>query len=70
MKIALLGATGPTGLCVVKQALDAGHHVVALVRNPSKLDPDHTRLTVCIILLKPNTHIPYFLVTVVTITAP
>ena len=37
MKIGLLGATGPTGLRVVQQALDAGHHVVALIRNPEKL---------------------------------
>ena len=37
MRIGLLGATGPTGLRLVQQALDAGHQVIALVRNPDKL---------------------------------
>ena len=35
--ITIIGATGGTGLCLVKQALDAGHTVKALVRNPDKL---------------------------------
>ena len=35
--ITIIGATGNTGLCLVKQALDAGHIVKALVRNPEKL---------------------------------
>ncbi len=30
MKIAILGASGPTGQSLVSQALDAGHEVVAL----------------------------------------
>jgi len=34
--ITILGATGGTGLCLVKQALEAGHRVKALVRNPDK----------------------------------
>jgi putative NADH-flavin reductase len=37
MKIALFGATGATGLCVIDQALAAGHSVTALVRDPTKL---------------------------------
>ena len=37
LKIAILGATGPTGKCLTKQALAAGHDVRAIVRNPSKL---------------------------------
>ncbi|KAK3576844.1 hypothetical protein CHS0354_002638 [Potamilus streckersoni] len=37
MKIALLGATGPTGLEFVNEALDNGHEVIALVRNPEKI---------------------------------
>lgn len=37
MKIAVLGATGPTGQLVVKQALDQGHMVTALVRDPEKM---------------------------------
>ena len=37
MKIALFGATGRVGKEVLKQALAAGHEVVALVRSPEKL---------------------------------
>ncbi len=37
MRLAILGATGPTGQQLVKQALQAGHMVTALVRNPAKL---------------------------------
>ncbi|PVD18874.1 hypothetical protein C0Q70_21431 [Pomacea canaliculata] len=37
MKVAVLGATGPTGVEVVKQALELGYDVVALVRDPEKL---------------------------------
>lgn len=37
MKIALIGATGPTGQLVIEQALKRGHEVVAYVRNPGKL---------------------------------
>ncbi len=39
MKIALFGATGQTGIECLKQALRAGHTVVASARTPSKLDP-------------------------------
>ena len=38
MKIFLLGATGSTGLEVLKQLVSEGHRVKALVRNPNKLD--------------------------------
>ena len=37
MKIAVLGATGPSGLQVVQEALERGHEVTAIVRNPEKL---------------------------------
>jgi len=40
MIISVLGATGPSGLHFVRQALSAGHTVRALVRNPEKLDED------------------------------
>ena len=47
MKFAVVGATGNTGKPLVKQALDRGHHVKALVRNPKKLDSlKHERLEV------------------------
>lgn len=37
MRIAVLGATGQTGRQLVMQALERGHTVVALARNPDKL---------------------------------
>ncbi|MER7132406.1 NAD(P)-dependent oxidoreductase [Streptosporangium saharense] len=45
MKLIVFGATGGTGLQVVVRALDAGHDVTAVVRDPAKLGGD-TRLTV------------------------
>lgn len=45
MKISIIGATGGTGKELVRQALDRGHEVRALVRNPGKLDIRHERLT-------------------------
>lgn len=46
MRILVVGATGGTGREIVKQALERGHDVVALARNPSKLDLKHERLRV------------------------
>ena len=46
MLIALFGATGGTGLQFLKQALDAGHQVTALVRDPNRLQASHAQLTV------------------------
>jgi uncharacterized protein YbjT (DUF2867 family) len=46
MKLAVFGATGLTGGLVVMQALDQGHEVVALVRDPRRLSLQHPRLTV------------------------
>lgn len=46
MKIALLGATGPSGIQVVKEALERGHEVTAVVRNPEKLTQTHDKLKV------------------------
>lgn len=37
MRLALLGATGGVGRAVLRQALDAGHQVVAVVRDPTML---------------------------------
>ena len=44
MKIAVFGATGKTGLEVVKQSLEKGHHVTAFVRDPSRIPLQHDRL--------------------------
>jgi putative NADH-flavin reductase len=48
MKLAVLGATGRTGRAVVRQALERGHEVQALVRDAGKVAvlPRDDRLTV------------------------
>jgi uncharacterized protein len=46
MNIVLLGATGQLGQAILKQALEKGHSVKALVRNPAKLDLQHDRLEI------------------------
>ncbi|XP_062273981.1 flavin reductase (NADPH)-like [Scomber scombrus] len=46
MKIAVLGATGQTGQYLVNQALQQGHTVTAIVRNPGKLAVHHDNLKV------------------------
>ncbi len=46
MKIVLWGATGLTGREILYQALDAGHKVKAVVRNPELLKIKHTNLIV------------------------
>ena len=43
MKIALLGATGFVGARILAEALDRGHEVTAVVRDPSRV-PVHPRL--------------------------
>jgi putative NADH-flavin reductase len=43
MKIALIGATGFVGSAILKEALDRGHEVTAIVRNPDTLTP-HEKL--------------------------
>lgn len=46
MKIIIFGATGRTGLPLVIQALAAGHHVTAFVRNPNKIQIGHAKLRI------------------------
>src|SRR4051812_27382200 len=46
MNVTVFGATGAVGREVVTQALDAGHHVTAYLRNPAKLTVTHPNLTV------------------------
>jgi putative NADH-flavin reductase len=38
MKVALLGATGFVGSALLKEALDRGHMVTAIVRHPERLE--------------------------------
>lgn len=45
-KLVVLGATGGTGLEIVRQALDRGHEVTAFVRSPERLKPFQDRITV------------------------
>jgi putative NADH-flavin reductase len=44
--ILLFGATGRTGIQVLKYALDKGYRVTALVRNPEKITEKSDRLTI------------------------
>ena len=43
MKVALIGATGKAGSRVLKELLDRGHDVTAIVRHPDKV-PAHPRV--------------------------
>lgn len=45
MKIAVFGANGPSGQLICRQALDAGHHVVAVTRQPGAFPVSHPNLT-------------------------
>ncbi|HUE92142.1 NAD(P)-dependent oxidoreductase [Pseudomonas sp.] len=44
MKLALIGASGFVGAAVLQEALDRGHQVTGIVRDPAKL-PQHAALT-------------------------
>jgi putative NADH-flavin reductase len=46
MKLVVLGATGGTGLEIVRRAIDQGHSVTAFVRSAERLKPFRDRITV------------------------
>jgi putative NADH-flavin reductase len=46
MKLVVLGATGSTGLEIVRQAVEHGHSVTAFVRSPERLKSFQGRVTV------------------------
>lgn len=46
MKLLVLGATGGIGLEIVRQAIDHGHTVTALVRSPERLKPFQDRIAI------------------------
>lgn len=48
MKLVIFGATGKTGLEVVKQALEQGHTVTAFVRDSTRLTIDDESLTLVV----------------------
>ncbi|MBU3201350.1 NAD(P)-dependent oxidoreductase [Clostridium estertheticum] len=45
MKILLIGASGNAGKRILEEALDKGHSVTAVLRDPSKLTLNHKNLT-------------------------
>jgi putative NADH-flavin reductase len=46
MKLLVLGATGGTGIEIVRQAIERGHSVTAFVRSPERLEPFGDHITV------------------------
>src|SRR5712692_8935824 len=46
MKLVVLGATGGTGLELVRQAVERGHSVTAFVRSPDRVEPFRDRVTI------------------------
>src|SRR5258708_36649311 len=46
MKLLVLGATGGTGVEIVRQAIEHGHSVTAFVRSPERLKPFRDRISV------------------------
>jgi uncharacterized protein YbjT (DUF2867 family) len=46
MRVTVFGATGGIGGHIVRQALDAGHKVTAVVRDPARFDVSHPALEV------------------------
>ena len=46
MKLTVLGATGRTGQKLVEEVLVSAHEVIAVVRDPTKLQIQHEHLTV------------------------
>jgi putative NADH-flavin reductase len=46
MKLVVLGATGGTGIEIVRQAIEHGHSVTAFVRSPERLKPFRDRIVI------------------------
>jgi putative NADH-flavin reductase len=46
MKLMVFGSTGRTGIQIIRQALDEGHTVTAIARNPAALAIKHSNLEV------------------------
>ena len=44
MKIAIIGATGRQGSLLLREALQRGHQVTAIVRDKTKLDPENVQV--------------------------
>jgi putative NADH-flavin reductase len=46
LKISVIGGNGMIGQRIVREALDRGHHVTVIVRNPAQITAKHYRLDV------------------------
>ena len=46
LEISVIGGSGMIGQRIVREALDRGHHVTVIVRDPAKVTLKHARLTV------------------------
>ncbi len=46
MKVAIIGASGFIGSAILAEALERGHIITAIVRNPEKISVQHPNLTV------------------------
>lgn len=46
MKVAIIGASGFVGSAILNEALNRGHIVTAIVRNPEKIGVSHHNLTI------------------------
>lgn len=46
MKILIIGGTGKTGRELIKQGLEQGYSITALVRNPKRIKNNHPNLTI------------------------
>jgi putative NADH-flavin reductase len=46
MKLVVLGATGSTGLEIVRRAIEHGHSVTTFVRSPERLKPFSDLITI------------------------
>ncbi len=44
MKIGIIGATGKAGSRILKEALDRGHEVTAIVRNAAKITEENVKV--------------------------
>jgi putative NADH-flavin reductase len=49
MRLTIFGASGNTGRHLLEQALDAGHTVIAVVRDSTRLPIRHQRLQVVVV---------------------
>ena len=46
MRLIIFGSTGKTGQLLLQQALDVGHEVTAIARDPAKITIKHEKLSI------------------------